>query len=697
MPRDASGNYTLPSSVNPVVAGTNITVTWGNTTLGDVAQGVTDSLDRFGRGGMQGPFKSADGAVGAPGLTFNNEATTGIFRPAAGQIAFAAAGATIGLFTATGLTAPAFAPDGAAVPAAGMFRPGANTLGFSTNTIERLRIDGSGFIGINRAANTAIVDIQSDANAVVRVRGGTAINEGAAFFGASGSDTTRFAIGQISRIAGGTPGNDAMFGAPGYLSFMTGGLGTAQERMRILAAGGTVFNGIAPFIALAYNQSGGTPSYWELAAAGHATLVNAGTGSNGSWRFNVGNGGLEAMRIDSSGNVVINAAVAGAQFHVRGGSVTSIFDTATGDGRIELRNNGTRAGFIYWDAAENRFLADNGRVMTFYTSGGERARFNTSGNLGVGTTNPSAPFHVGLSGGSIQFRLGDETGANYWGIGRDNASTGALIFQSQATEVVRFLSDGNVGIGAAGNPFGGRLTVQRASTASVDIYSVDGTQAAVRFYNANNNSAIGNGAGGDLVFYANSAVTERMRLSNTGVLQIGTGVSTGSLRVLGLDESIRLAANNAFIAFHNQANTTRSGYIQFPTAAISTIAVEVNQSLAFLTNNLERMRITNAGVIQDAAGRELGYRNIPRVTSALERGCMLAWSGALTVNTANAGDTFTVYNDSASAFTITQGGGLTMRLAGTTSTGNRTLAPRGMATIWHNSTTECVISGPGVS
>jgi len=36
-------------------------------------------------------------------------------------------------------------------------------------------------------------------------------------------------------------------------------------------------------------------------------------------------------------------------------------------------------------------------------------------------------------------------------------------------------------------------------------------------------------------------------------------------------------------------------------------------------------------------------------------------------------------------------------IAGTANTGNRTLAARGMATIWFNSATEAVISGAGVS
>lgn len=50
MARNGSGSYTLPAG-NPVVSGTPITASWGNTTLTDIAGELTNSLDRQGRGG----------------------------------------------------------------------------------------------------------------------------------------------------------------------------------------------------------------------------------------------------------------------------------------------------------------------------------------------------------------------------------------------------------------------------------------------------------------------------------------------------------------------------------------------------------------------------------------------------------------------------------------------------------------------
>lgn len=74
-------------------------------------------------------------------------------------------------------------------------------------------------------------------------------------------------------------------------------------------------------------------------------------------------------------------------------------------------------------------------------------------------------------------------------------------------------------------------------------------------------------------------------------------------------------------------------------------------------------------------------------------------SAGITLETSDmaAGRTFSVYNDTSGSLTITQGSGVTLRLAGTGTTGNRTLAQRGLATVWCRSATEAVIVGSGVS
>lgn len=100
MPRDSGGNYTLPAG-NPVVSDTPIASTWANPTLADVADALTNSLSRNGQGGMLAPMLFADGSAGAPAITFTNEPTTGIYRPA-GEVAVTIQGSKVGAFKSDG-------------------------------------------------------------------------------------------------------------------------------------------------------------------------------------------------------------------------------------------------------------------------------------------------------------------------------------------------------------------------------------------------------------------------------------------------------------------------------------------------------------------------------------------------------------------------------------------------------------------
>jgi hypothetical protein len=61
------------------------------------------------------------------------------------------------------------------------------------------------------------------------------------------------------------------------------------------------------------------------------------------------------------------------------------------------------------------------------------------------------------------------------------------------------------------------------------------------------------------------------------------------------------------------------------------------------------------------------------------------------------GDTVTIYNNSASSQTITQGASVTMYLVGTATTGNRTLAQRGLCTVLCVASNTFVVTGGGLT
>lgn len=105
MPRNGSGVYTLPSG-NPVVPGTTIDSAWANSTLEDIANELTNSLSRTGAGGMIAPFRIADGANTAPGLSFLNETSSGLYRSGTASVWMAIQGVNTAQFTTTGVNIP---------------------------------------------------------------------------------------------------------------------------------------------------------------------------------------------------------------------------------------------------------------------------------------------------------------------------------------------------------------------------------------------------------------------------------------------------------------------------------------------------------------------------------------------------------------------------------------------------------------
>lgn len=87
------------------------------------------------------------------------------------------------------------------------------------------------------------------------------------------------------------------------------------------------------------------------------------------------------------------------------------------------------------------------------------------------------------------------------------------------------------------------------------------------------------------------------------------------------------------------------------------------------------------------------------IASLTDRGNTIVTASGVTIPASvfAAGDVFSVYNNSAVAITLTQAAGLTLHLVGTSTTGNRTLAQRGIATIYYITATDAVITGGGLS
>lgn len=113
MSRNGSGTYSLPAG-NPVVTNEVISSNWANTTLSDIASALTDSLSRSGLGAMTAPLNLASGAIGAPGLNWSAETTSGLYRAGAGDFRYAIGGVDIFTITSAGFNAATLNVSGAA-------------------------------------------------------------------------------------------------------------------------------------------------------------------------------------------------------------------------------------------------------------------------------------------------------------------------------------------------------------------------------------------------------------------------------------------------------------------------------------------------------------------------------------------------------------------------------------------------------
>ena len=113
--------------------------------------------------------------------------------------------------------------------------------------------------------------------------------------------------------------------------------------------------------------------------------------------------------------------------------------------------------------------------------------------------------------------------------------------------------------------------------------------------------------------------------------------------------------------------------------------------------------VVTAATINDSGG------NIRAITSNSKSGAytlsvddvgeLINTSSGVTVpsGTLSAGDAITIFNSSTSDITITEGASVTMYLAGSSTTGDRTLAQKGVATVLCVGTDTFTILGGGLS
>jgi hypothetical protein len=326
-------------------------------------------------------------------------------------------------------------------------------------------------------------------------------------------------------------------------------------------------------------------------------------------------------------------------------ALNALLPAQTGNASKYLQTDGTNAT---WDAISlstadiigTLGTANGGTGLTSFTSGGvvyasstsalaTGSAFNYNGTT-LSLNSGSASMQVGATGDTTYhyYRTVDNGNASFY-FGTDNSagsffSAGAygrvlysegaypMVFYTNATQRMRILSTGEVGIGTSSPAYkldvngtgnfsslltltkgsSSGLTIGDVSTNSNSVLRMQGTSAGYNWQIANNLNVAGLEFTPSTATGGTTFTTPSMALTTTG-LGIGTSSPSSKLHVAG---SILATGSGSALRVNEDGSNTKVISIRSDFAGVGpTINVQTADPLIFNTNNTERMRITSAG------------------------------------------------------------------------------------------------------
>ena len=266
-------------------------------------------------------------------------------------------------------------------------------------------------------------------------------------------------------------------------------------------------------------------------------------------------GGLERMRIDSSGRIGIGTSSPANQLDVVSSTnaTARIEGGANGDASLKLTESGISGFQLKYDGGDNNLYVGGGTSGSFTT---HMAVNRDSGNVGIGTSSPASLLHVQRNGTAVSSGLDSQTAATFQSTGASGSSThvnilagstgssgqavltfgdaddsdigrityrngdNSMAFMTNASEAMRITSGGHLLVGKTATAFGTdgtevqadglvRITRDGASALQINRKNSDGSIVTFNKDSANVGS-IGVGSG-DLHIYSSASGHKGLR------------------------------------------------------------------------------------------------------------------------------------------------------------------------------------------
>ena len=315
------------------------------------------------------------------------------------------------------------------------------------------------------------------------------------------------------------------------------------------------------------------------------------------------------LNILDSGNVGIGTTSPNAKLQVEGSDHTQLQIKSTDGTKVPyLSLNNTD---MNWHLRCDGGIGDK-FIIRDNTNSANRLTIDTTGNVGIGTTSPSAELHISTaspypsllleSTGNTANIMRYTTSDTNWTVGIDyddnySIANGANITSARVLTILK--SNGNVGIGTTSPSV--KLDVEESSvSALIDIHqsaSGTGTDSGIRFQkNSNLKGTVGYNAGTDTVNLNYGAFDNtHLNIDSSGNVGIGTASPAVNLHVKDDSgsntlEPLRVENSNGYAELGAQ-----STYVRLLAGGSLTYAANSSASY-FYIGGLGKMGLTSTGL-----------------------------------------------------------------------------------------------------